>query len=161
MEITYRKLRPDEYGLLKDFTYEAIFIPEGMEKPNRRILELPELSIYYDSFGNGKADYCIAAEDKGKVIGAVWTRLMNDYGHVDEETPSLAISLLEEYRGEGIGTTLMKKMLKLLKEKGYPAVSLSVQKANYACRMYEALGFQNYAENADERIMICLLNRQE
>ena len=158
MEITYRKLEPEEYGLLKDFTYEAIFIPAGMEKPDRRILEQPELSLYYEGFGSGRADYCIAAEENGRVIGAVWTRIMNDYGHVDAETPSLAISLVEEYRGRGIGTRLMKEMLKLLKENGYSAVSLSVQKANYACRMYEALGFRDIAENEEERIMICDLN---
>ena len=33
----------------------------------------------------------------------------------------------------GIGTALLKEMLLYMKMKGYPAVSLSVQKANYAC----------------------------
>ena len=41
---------------------------------------------------------------------------MNDYGHVDDETPSFAISLLPEYRGQGNGTRLMREMLALLKE---------------------------------------------
>ena len=49
------------------------------------------------------------ADDEGKVIGAVWTRIMNDYGHVDDDTPSFAISLYKEYRGQGIGTCLMKE----------------------------------------------------
>lgn len=44
---------------------------------------------------------------------------MNDYDHIDNDTPSLAISLYKEYRGEGIGTDLMKTILKLLKDKGY------------------------------------------
>ena len=65
---------------------------------------------------------------------------MNDYGHIDDETPSLAISLYKEYRGQGIGTILMKKMLELLREQGYRQVSLAVQKANYAVRMYEMSG---------------------
>lgn len=33
-------------------------------------------------------------------IGAVWTRIMDDYGHVDDDTPSFAISLYKEYRGQ-------------------------------------------------------------
>ena len=48
-------------------------------------------------------------------MGAVWVRIMNDYGHVDDETPSFAISLLKEYRNYGIGTELMKRMQDLEK----------------------------------------------
>ena len=51
----------------------------------------------------------------GIVVGAVWTRIMNDYGHVDDETPSFAIALYKDYRGKGIGTTMMLEMLELLR----------------------------------------------
>lgn len=61
---------------------------------------------------------------------------MNDYGHMDEETPSLAISLYKGYRRFGIGTAMMKEFLSLLKSHGYKQVSLSVQKANYAAKLY-------------------------
>ena len=150
-----RTLRKEETELLKDFLYEAIFIPEGVEPPDRSIIEQPELSIYYDDFGSGNADNCIVAEDNGKVIGAVWTRIMNDYGHVDNETPSFAISLYKEYRGEGIGTELMRKMISLLKEQGYKKASLAVQKTNYAVKMYKKVGFKIIDENSEEYIMVC------
>ena len=150
-----RTLRKEETELLKDFLYEAIFIPEGVEPPDRSIIEQPELSIYYDDFGSGNADNCIVAEDNGKVIGAVWTRIMNDYGHVDNDTPSFAISLYKEYRGQGIGTELMRKMISLLKEQGYKKASLAVQKANYAVKMYKKVGFKIIDENSEEYIMVC------
>lgn len=152
-----RKLRDSETDLLKDFLYEAIFIPKGVEPPAREIIYQPELKIYYDNFGTGKADYCIVADDNGKVIGAVWTRIMDDYGHVDDDTPSFAISLYKEYRGQGIGTRMMREMLALLKEKGYKQASLAVQKANYAVRMYEKVGFKIVDENDEEYIMVCEL----
>lgn len=150
-----RELKSEETILLRDFLYEAIFIPEGMDPPPRDIIGRPELKLYYEDFGSGKADFCIVAEDDGKVVGAAWTRLMDDYGHVDEETPSFAISLYKEYRGQGIGTRLMKDMLALLKEKGFKKASLAVQKANYAVRMYEKVGFKTVDENEEEFIMIC------
>ena len=153
----YREIQPNEYGLLKDFLYEAIFIPEGVTPPDRLIIEQPELSLYYDGFGSGPADYCIVADDSGKVVGAVWTRIMNDYGHVDDETPSFAISVYKEYRGRGIGTELMRRMLDLLKSRGYKKASLAVQKANYAVRIYKAVGFQTVDENDEEFIMVCVL----
>ncbi len=40
---------------------------------------------------------------------------MNDYGHIDDKTPSLTISRYKEYRGFGIGTAKMKEILTLLK----------------------------------------------
>lgn len=155
--ITIRELRENEVDLLKDFLYEAIFIPEGVEPPDRDIIEQPELKVYYDAFGTLKGDHCLVADVGGQVAGAVWTRIMNDYGHVDDETPSFAISLYKEYRGQGIGSQLMAKMLELLKNQGYQKVSLSVQKANYAVKMYQKAGFKTIDENEEEYIMVCEL----
>ena len=152
-----RKLRDDETELLKNFLYEAIYIPEGIQPPERSIIERPELSIYYEDFGNSPADNCLVAEEDGKVVGAVWTRIMNDYGHVDDETRSFAVSLYKEYRGKGFGTKMMRQMLGLLKEQGYKKASLAVQKANYAVRMYEKVGFKIIDENDEEYIMVCEL----
>ena len=150
-------LRNGETDLLKDFLYEAIFIPEGIEPPARDIVEKPELRVYTDDFGSCKGDNCLVADLGGKVVGAVWTRIMDDYGHVDDATPSFAISLYKEYRGQGIGTQLMVKMLELLKQQGYEKASLAVQKANYAVKMYKDVGFGIVDENDEEYIMVCEL----
>ena len=50
-----------------------------------------------------------------------------------------------------------KKMLELLKWQGYEKASLAVQKANYAVKMYENVGFRTVDENAEEYIMVCEL----
>ena len=156
-DIMIRKLYPEEADLLRNFLYEAIFIPEGVAPPARDIVERPELRIYYDDFGTGPADHCLVAEAAGRVVGAAWVRIMNDYGHVDDETPSFAISLIPEYRGRGIGTRLMKEMLTMLKDCGFKQTSLAVQKANYAVRMYKDVGFKIIDENDEEFIMVCEL----
>ena len=142
-----------EYPLLSDFLYEAIFIPDGIKPPPRNIIASPELQIYIERFGDLKDDWGLVAEIDGKIVGAVWVRIMNDYGHIDEETPSLAISLYKEYRSLGLGTALMKEILALLKTHGYKQVSLSVQKANYAATMYLKIGFAIVRENEEEYIM--------
>jgi len=148
-----RDMKPEEYPLLSDFLYEVIFIPEGMQKPDRTIIHQPELALYIEDFGQPD-DICLVADVQGKPVGAIWSRIMNDYGHVDEETPSLAISLFEDCRNRGIGTMLMKAMLQKLKEAGYRQVSLSVQKANYAMHMYEKAGFRTMRENPEECVMV-------
>ena len=153
----FRTLKDSEIPMLEQFTYEAVFVPEGTPPPDRSITKRPELALYYEDFGKGSADCCIVAEDNGRIAGAVWARIMDDYGHVDDETPSLAISLYRKYRGRGIGTQLLARMLELLRRRGYARASLAVQKANYAVRMYEAAGFRTAGENEEEYIMVCSL----
>lgn len=156
MDYKIREIRKNEYPILSDFLYEAIFISEGMDKPPKSIIEQPELQVYVEDFGK-EDDWCLVAEVKGKIVGAVWVRIMDDYGHIDNETPSFAISLYAEYRNMGIGITLMRDMLELLKKKGYEQTSLSVQKANYAVGMYRKVGFEVIDENEAEYIMVCRL----
>ena len=157
MDVTIRKIQKQEYPLLDNFLYEAIFIPEGIEPPPKSIISSPELQIYVEHFGESKDDWGLVAEVGGKIVGAVWVRIMNDYGHIDDETPSLAISLYKKYRGFGIGTAMMKEILTLLKSHGYSRVSLSVQKANYAAKMYLKIGFEIVRENEEEYIMVYYL----
>ena len=157
MDVTIREIQKQEYPLLDHFLYEAIFVPEGIEPPPKNIIFSPELRVYIERFGKSKDDWGLVAEVDGKIVGAVWVRIMNDYGHVDDETPSLAISLYKEYRGLGIGTAMMKEILALLKSHGYSYVSLSVQKANYAAKMYVKVGFEIVRENEEEYIMIYTL----
>ena len=142
MNYNIRKIREDEYTLLNDFIYEAIFIPEGAEPPPKSIINQPDLQVYISNFGKEKDDLCFVAEADGKVVGAVWVRDMNDYGHIADGVPSFAISLYKEYRNFGIGTRLMETMLMELKGRGYNRTSLAVQKANYAVRMYKKVGFE-------------------
>ncbi len=156
MDYRIREIRENEYYVLSEFLYEAIFIPVGMEKPPKAIIEQPELQVYIADFGKSD-DWCLVAEVKEKIVGAVWVRVMDDYGHIDDETPSFAMSLYEEYRNMGIGTALMRDMLEFLKNKGYKRTSLSVQKENYAARMYQKEGFEVIDENEEEYIMVCRL----
>ncbi len=159
MGIIIREMKKEEYPLLDEFLYRAIFIPKGVEPPPREIIKGEELQVYVRNFGQQYGDSCLVADKDGQVIGAVWVRIMNDYGHIDDETPSFAISLLPQYRGQGTGTALMKGMLQTLKQKGFRRASLAVQKENYAVRMYKKCGFEVVDENEQEYIMICELDK--
>ena len=154
----FREIRPEEIPVLDDFLYEAIFIPEGVPAPPRSITGNEDLQVYVRDFGRKADDRCLVAEVAGKIVGAVWTRVMDDYGHVDDRTPSLAVSLFPEYRGQGIGTELLGRMLEKLRHDGYERVSLSVQKANYALRMYQRAGFETVEDRGEEVLMVCRLS---
>ena len=152
-----RPLKPEEIPLLEEFLYQAIFIPQGLESLPRSILKEPDLEMYIKDFSQQPDDWALAAEMDGLLVGAVWVRIMKDYGYYDDRTPSLSISFLPEFRGQGLGQQLMTAMLDLLKAKGYPSVSLSVSKDNPAVGFYQRLGFVTVEEREDDYLMLCRL----
>ncbi len=154
MEYIIREMRNDEYQLLDEFLYEAIFQRDENNILPREVTKEPSLKVYTENWGK-KHDYCLFAESCGSVIGAVWVRIINGFGHIDDTIPEFAISLYKEYRGLGIGTELMRNMLQLLKNNGYKKTSLAVQKDNYALKLYEKVGFRIIDENELEFIMVC------
>ncbi|MDR0854079.1 MAG: GNAT family N-acetyltransferase [Clostridiales Family XIII bacterium] len=153
-----RPIRENEYEALEDFLYHAIFVPQGHEVLSRDTIFIPEIFVYIDNFGKPD-DVCFVAEEDGDLIGAAWSRILSlagkkGYGNIDEKTPELAVSVLPEYRGNGIGTRLIGSLIRALRENGYSRLSLSVQKENPATRLYLRLGFQIASENTEDYIMV-------
>lgn len=154
MVYTIRKMRTDEYPLLNDLLYQAIYQQDKTNLAPKSIINKPELQVYIKGFGTQKDDYCFCAEVDNRIVGAVWVRNINGYGSIDNVTVEAAVSVFDDYQKMGIGTALMKKMVEHLKELNYPKVSLAVQKENYAVRMYQKVGFEIIDENEQEYIMI-------
>ena len=152
MDYEVRHIRQDEWPLLEDFLYEAIFVPEGFEGeiPRSVIYDDPKCRAAFEEFGALPDDLAVVAVVDDKVVGACWVRTTDEYGHIDSETPSFSISLYAPYRGQGIGGAMMRRMLEDLREAGYARASLSVQKENPALRLYERLGFRIVGDGFDE-----------
>ena len=161
MDYTIRKLKVEEYDMLKEFTYQAIFQRDKNNLIPRSVLDNPHIKVFYDDFGKPD-DECLVVEVDNKIVGAVWTRILSGdvkgFGNIDKHTPEFGISLFEEYRGKGLGTKLMTSMLELLKQKGYKRTSLAVQKDNYAVNLYKNTGFYIAKEKEEEYLMVCELN---
>ncbi|MCL2149514.1 MAG: GNAT family N-acetyltransferase [Dehalococcoidia bacterium] len=144
-----RLMRESDYGCLSEYLYQAIFVPEGAAPPPRSVINAPEIFVYINGFGTQAGDLGVIAEQNGQIVGVAWTRIIPAYRHINPETPELAVSVLPEFRGNGIGTKLMKKLHKVLRESGYKQISLSVQKDNPAVRFYQRLGYEMFGERVD------------
>ena len=153
MDYIIREIKEEEIKLLDRFLYLAIYVHKGEVPPPFDIIYKPELQVYVENLGKERDDHILVAESEGIIVGAVWVRIMDDYGHVDDETPSLIISVEKEYRRKGIGRNLLSSMLSLLFRCGYKAVSLSCQKENYAVSLYKSLGFEIVKDIDEEYIM--------
>ena len=151
MEI--KELEITDYHLLEEFIYWAIFVPPNSELPERSIIYNPDVFIYIENFGQ-EHDCGVVAEIDGKAIGVAWTRIIPAYGHIDNETPELAVSVLPEYRNQGVGAKLMERLFELLMQRDYKQTSLAVQKENPAVNFYLRLGYEIVSENIEEYVMI-------
>ena len=151
--INIRELTKADYHKLEEFLYWAIFTPKGAKPPARDIIRNPDTSIYIESFGCS-SDCGVIAETGGQAIGAAWTRIIPAYGHIDDFTPELAISVLPEYRSNGVGSKLMHALFGLLLNRDCKQTSLAVQKANPAVNFYLRLGYEIVKEKPEEYLML-------
>lgn len=145
-QYTIRPLEPTDEPFLWEMLYEAIHVPEGRPKPDRTILQEPALAHYVASWGQQPGDEGLLAIDQasGQPVGAAWLRFFTaddpGWGFVDVDTPEVSMAIVPAYRGQGIGTTLLKELIAQV-EGRYAALSLSVDPENPAMRLYERLGF--------------------
>jgi ribosomal protein S18 acetylase RimI-like enzyme len=93
----------------------------------------------------------VAADGHGVKLGAAWFRLWtaedHAHGFVDDETPEIGIAVKPEFRHQGVGTSLFMTLLARARQEGFSRVSLSVENANPARRLYARFGFRPVRES--------------
>jgi ribosomal protein S18 acetylase RimI-like enzyme len=150
-------ITPTDAPFLREMLYQAIYVPEGGPAPPREIVNTPELSRYVKDWGRADDRGFLAIDAKTRQpVGAVWLRLMTEdepgYGYLDDDTPELSIAVLPQYRGAGVGTRLLTRMLQE-SEGVYKAISLSVSTDNPAVRLYKRVGFEVASGNSTSLTM--------
>jgi ribosomal protein S18 acetylase RimI-like enzyme len=145
LPVTIRPLMPKEESFLREMIYEAMYIPAEEEHPPREIVDQPPIRKYIADWGR-YGDAAWVATYKGSLIGAAWYRLFTDddpgYGFINAQTPELSIALHPGFRDQGVGSTLLKTLLRHAATQGFAALSLSVDVRNPAARLYVRVGFE-------------------
>ena len=142
--LTFRPADPCDEPVLRDMLYLAVFVPPGNPPADYSVVEQPELARYVNGWGRLGDDGIIAVASNDQPLGAAWMRLWcaqdRGYGFVDALTPELILAVRPEVRGGGIGTELLRRLLRRA-DQSHARVSLSMSVQNPAVRLYERLGF--------------------
>ena len=120
--IRIRELEATDLAFLREMLYAALDWRADGELPAREwVLAHPQVTIFHEHWGR-PGDAGLVAEDAGRPIGAVWYRLFTTAEHgegfVDEETPELAIAVVEDFRGQGVGRRLLEAMHERARQDG-------------------------------------------
>jgi len=111
------------------------------------------VQLYVKAWGRPGDTAGIALLD-GFPVGAARFRLFKagspGYGFIDERTPELAIAVVPNARGKGVGSALIDSLLERARTEGFADISLSVDRHNKgAIALYEQHGFHQVAETDD------------
>ena len=140
--ITIKPIHPEYEDFLKGMLYQAIYIPEGEVLFDREELDKAHWEKYYAAWGK-EGDIGFITVIEGKFMGAIWVRLFTEEGFMDTQTPELSMAILPAYRGRGVGTILMTRLLSdLQSNQNIHQVSLSVDLRNWVYAWYKRLGFE-------------------
>lgn len=142
--LTIRKAVKEDEPFLFEMLYLSLFVPEGGKPFEQSILDNPDISKYVKEWGReGDTGFIVLMD--GEPVGSITSRFFTEenkgYGFIDEAIQELSMAIKPAFRGQGIGSNLLKTMLDELKKNGVRAVSLSVDHRNPALRLYSRFGF--------------------
>lgn len=125
--------------------YHAARMSEDGETSPEAAKADPHLNIYIQGWGRRGDQGVIAySTDMTQNLGAAWLRLLTEdkshYGYYDDATPELAIAVLPEMTGKGVGSLLISTLIEQVRTE-IPAIVLTVRNDNPAKKLYERFGF--------------------
>lgn len=145
MQYQIRALTSADQTFLWEMLYQSLYVPAGHAPFDRSILDQPDIARYVKEWGREGDFGLVAVDEKEQPLGAIWLRRLTGddkgFGYIDERTPELGMALLPQYRGQGIGTHLLARLMTTAAA-SYECISLSVAAENPALRLYQRTGFE-------------------
>jgi ribosomal protein S18 acetylase RimI-like enzyme len=163
-EVSLRWIEDRDLEFLRAMFLETIcWREDGPRRSLDDVLADPSLAKYVVGWGRPGDSGVLAVSNSDERLGAAWYRLFNEddqgYGFVSPNIPQLGIATLAEYRGRGLGRTLMQGLIQHAMSEGRPALSLSVEEDNWrALRLYQDLGFERVGQVGNSWTMVLSLD---
>lgn len=151
--MTPREATRDDAGFLADMLVVAVDWSPESKKSRRRVVPAPDTAHYIAGWPRPD-DLGVVAEVDGERVGAAWLRFFTaddpGYGFVAADVPELTIGVVAAWRGRGVGRALLRAVEDRTRTAGVERISLSVERKNFAQRLYLAEGYRIVGEGSPE-----------
>jgi len=156
-DIVIRRAEAADVDFLWDVLVEVAKAPY-YRRTRDELLADPDVRHYLEGWPRETDLGVIATEQGGSPIGAAWLRQFTEDDHSDgfagEGIPELAVGVLAEHRGRGVGKALMRAMTEAARQAGLERISLSVDRPNPAVALYRASGYRVVRERTHSLVMV-------
>jgi GNAT superfamily N-acetyltransferase len=154
-------IRPAVSGdsaFMAEMLVEAVnWSPEWKKQSRRRVLSTHKTAHYIAGWPRD-TDLGLIAEADQERIGAAWLRFhpASDpgYGFVAADVPELTIGVAVRWRGRGVGRALLRAIAEQALAAGIRQISLSVERKNFARKLYLSEGYQIVGGDRDSDTML-------
>ena len=145
-DVVIRAANAGDTAFLEDMLVEAANWPSHPGRSREETLSDPAVAHYVDGWPRATDLGVVALEDQERAIGAAWLRFFPEadpaYGFVRADIPELAVGVVSDRRGQGVGRALLRALADKAQLRGVEYISLSVERANPAAMLYRAEGYQ-------------------
>lgn len=163
-EYNIRRAVAGDLAFLEDMLVEAANAPARV-RGRAETLADPGIGHYIDGWPRETDLGLVATEAGGRPIGAVWLRYFTGtepgHGFVGADIPELAIGVVADQRGRGIGRALLRAIAAMASDQGTGQISLSVEKNNPARSLYRSEGFRTTTSRDHALTMVLDLTRRQ
>jgi GNAT superfamily N-acetyltransferase len=140
-----RGATPADARFMGDMLVEAANWSVTRARPRVAILDDPTVSQYIAGWKRPGDFGSVAVDSHGIPIGACWARLFPPnapgFGFVAVGVPELTLGVNPQWRAQGVGRALLKAISGQARAAGHSRLSLSVERANFAQRLYVSEGY--------------------
>jgi GNAT superfamily N-acetyltransferase len=155
------RIRPavgEDARILADMLVEAVNWNPLRVRPRVTLLEDPFISRYVAGWMRPGDFGCVAEDQHGAPVGACWARLFPanapGTGFVAVGVPELTLGVNPQWRAQGVGRALLQEIGRRGAARGIARLSLSVERANFAQRLYVSEGYVTVSSDDRADVMV-------
>jgi GNAT superfamily N-acetyltransferase len=141
-----RRATADDEAFMIDMLLEAVNWSAEWKKQSRHRVLSTNRTAHYIAGWPRDTDLGVIADADSLPIGAAWLRFFPaadpGYGFVAADVPELTIGVALQWRGRGVGRALLRAVAEHARLTGVRQISLSVERKNFAQRLYLSEGYQ-------------------
>ena len=149
--VLVRRALADDLSFMQRMLYEAANKPGEQWPTFDESMHEPRNVRFWRGVMERAGDLGVIAEIDRVPVGAAWMRMMREGERGpddDPDVPLLAIGVEQLYRGQGVGTELMRSLLEAARRDGVRCIDLTTGSFNTsAVRLYHRQGFRDTGYN--------------